>query len=85
MQLMRARREDGGEGARASQPGVSSRRSRRVTALVCGIVLASIFAVGLAPTALAVNPDPVQYYYVPFTEDQPEYRVQRHKRRCKSA
>ncbi len=70
MRLMRARRQDSGQDAGSPRSSLARRRNRRAAALVCGIVFASIFALGFAPTALAANPDPVQYYYVPFTEDQ---------------
>jgi uncharacterized repeat protein (TIGR01451 family) len=43
---------------------------RRVATLLCGLLLATVLGLGFAPAVLAANPDPVQYYYVPFTEDQ---------------
>ena len=45
-------------------------RAKRTAALLCGFVLAATFGLGFAPTARAANPDPVQYYYIPFTEAQ---------------
>jgi uncharacterized repeat protein (TIGR01451 family) len=43
-------------------------RRRRLVGLVCGLVLSTGLGLVLAPTALAANPEPVQYYYVPFPE-----------------
>ena len=57
-------------GVMAVRPPTGRLRKKRLAALVCGLVLAAGLGLASAPAALAVNPEPVQYYYVPFTETQ---------------
>ena len=57
---------DGGRGtSRFPRQGASA--GRKVLALVCGLILATLLGLVMAPSAQAA---PVQFYYIPFPEAQ---------------